>query len=468
MSSRTPVLRLIFVATATALAVAMPVHAEEDSPLAKEEVELHFLYLQQIRDPENKDLAKRIAEERESVRALVQDELISSLNLLKESDKIPSPDLPSILDQQRSIVTSLEERVKARAVDLELLLSEEEKMRSGTGTDAATLDALAGTLVRKAITEERITAMTNLLFMEQERLKKLVWQQRFEQFALLIQIGMYVGMILIVILIERAIHGVFLTRVHDPSKRYFVSKIFTYGVYSVLTIVVLVLIFSEHQGILASLAIVGAGIAVALHDLIKDFIGWIIIAHRRIFAIGHRITIGQHTGEVIDVGGLRFTILEAGSGSTGVEGATEHTGKVVSIPNSRVLLEPVVNHSSTSEYTKAEMRITISFESDRIRAEAILLDILNEETKEFEQKELQQHVHRTRKYYVHRDPGGIRVYKEITGSGIEFTLRFSAPLGSRRKIVSMITEKILDRFAKEPNVKLAYSTVRVISSPPVS
>ena len=58
---------------------------------------------------------------------------------------------------------------------------------------------------------------------------------------------------------------------------------------------------SDHPNVIASLAIVGAGIAVALQDIVKDIVGWIIVLQRRLYTLGDRVSIGNHTGDVIEI-----------------------------------------------------------------------------------------------------------------------------------------------------------------------
>ena len=129
------------------------------------------------------------------------------------------------------------------------------------------------------------------------------------------------------------------------------------------------MVYSKNPGILASFAIVGAGIAIAMQDIIKDIVGWVVIHQSKLFSQGDRVSIGQKTGEVIDIGLLHTKVLEIGMPPDGV---LEQTGKVLSIPNSKVLSEYLNNYNTTSDFVKAEMKLTITFESNRRKAEELL------------------------------------------------------------------------------------------------
>ena len=60
------------------------------------------------------------------------------------------------------------------------------------------------------------------------------------------------------------------------------------------------------------------------------------------------------------------------------------------------------------------------------------------------------------------------MYKNIIGSGFEFTLRFSVPIGLQRTVISDLATKIMDAIDAEPSVELAYDTLRIIPTPPGS
>jgi small-conductance mechanosensitive channel len=438
----------------------------QEEKAAIDESTLVRLYESSLRYPEDAYLQKRIAEERTRISNLVEKEVQGTIDTLANAPaEGEGSDLPKALDRQRKIVATLEEQLQEKEVDLDLL-SEEEKAYylepiAGTGAleEYRLTRSFPELLAKKAILEEHVAILKASLPLQQERLAKLTKQNRLEQFAVLIRIGITIGILLLIVLLEKTIRTMFLRKIQQHTKRYLLTKLFTFTVYVVAIIWVLTKLFSEQPGILASFAIVGAGLAVSLQDIVKDVVGWFTIMQKRPFSLGDRISIGSFTGDVIDISILRTTLLEVGT-STQSE-AWERTGKTLYLPNALLLTRELLNYNTTSDFTKAEMQVTVTYEGDWKKAETILQEILVEETQQFTEKEQRQSEKRTWLFYVSDETKVPQVYTDLASDGVLFILRFSVPVGRRREVISKISQKILEHFEKEPHIELAYRTSRV-------
>ena len=67
------------------------------------------------------------------------------------------------------------------------------------------------------------------------------------------------------------------------------------------------------QPLATFLGLVGAGIVVALQSPIINLAAWAFIVSRYPFKVGDRIEIGDHAGDVVDIGLFQFIILEIGN-----------------------------------------------------------------------------------------------------------------------------------------------------------
>ena len=437
----------------------------QEAPKAVDETVLRILYEQQLKSADDTYIQKRIADEREAIRDFIEEELQKVVAPPPEEAELDASEIPKAIDRQKGVTAALQERLRERKVDLDLLVTEEAKYYinppAGTGALAGEKFRLTktheGLLAKKAILEERIAVLESLLHQQENRYEKLLIDQRIQQFGIFILIGKYLLIVLVIWTLEKFIRRKLLAKIHDADRRYSVTKIFSSVVYIMLSAWLIATLFAKQPGILASFAIVGAGLAIALQDVVKDVVGWAIILQHRLFSTGNRISIGEYTGEVVDFDILRTTLLEVGLPPQGV---LEHTGKILSLPNAYVLTKPITNHSKTSEFVNAEMYITITFESNWEKAKAILDEVIQEETNQYTEREKIQQMKRTRAMYIRRQIIGPRVYMDIAADGVEFILRFSAPIGERRPVVTQLSEKILGRFNKEDDVTLAYKTVR--------
>lgn len=412
-------------------------------------------------------LEKRIKDERTRIRTLADKE-VQALVDPGESGEITgdTSTLTKAVDRQRGIVELLNEKLRDREVDVDLLEEEEKRfyLENATGTGSTETLRLTEThgelLAKKAVLEERIAALSAGLELQKDRLSKLSWQQWLGQFRSLFGFLNYFLIILGAVMLDRLVRRRVARRIEEKGRRYLIAKLVTAGIYTVAALWVLSKLLSDHPSALASLAIVGAGIAVALQDVVKDIMGWILILQRRIFMLGNRVSIGQFTGDVIDIGPLRTTMLEVSS--NGAFNAHERTGKTLYVPNSMVLKESVLNYNTTSDFMGVEMQVTITYSSDWRKAEAILTDTLKAETMEYTEQARAQQRRRTALFYTMWEVGEPEVHVDLESSGVLFTLKFTVPIGMRRTVVTKLTRSILQKFDAERDVSLAYNTIQIV------
>ncbi len=444
---------------------------EEEVQIDRSElVELYEDFL--ASEPKDPRIEALIEEERGALRDLIETDIWESINASVEENLREDADS---IEKQRDIIEALEKRLEDQTADLELLLQEEQdtyffegRLIPGVKDDEGIRTRYADILGKKAILEERIDVMKSLISVQQDKLDALRGQQFEKQLKNFLVFGKYIVIFLLLLGIQKLVGKFIISRISHLHQRYAVSKIFNTFLYTIFILWILTQVFAENPNFIASFAIVGAGLVVALQDVVKDIVGWLMVLQGR-FSVGDRIFINGVTGDVVDVGVLRTTLLEVGKpgGSTDGQrlGSSEagHTGKVLFMPNSSFLLYPVTNYNRTSDYLKTEVKLQITFESDWKKAKEILENILEEETGEYSQRERHQYRRRTSQFYTASESKGCLVYMNIADSGLEFILRFDAPVRGRRGAITRVTESILTQFGKEPSVDLAYNTLRVVT-----
>lgn len=413
-------------------------------------------------------LEKRIADERARIRTQADKE-VKALVAPSTKDEITADQtaLPKAIDQQRTTVDALTQQLKTGKVDLDLLNEEEKKYYSNPAAEKATppdeirLTKSHGELLaRKAILEERIAALNAGLTLQEDRLSKLGREQWLDQFQTLFGSLSYLVIILGAVILDRIVRRRVAGRIEAKGQRYLIAKLVSAGIYTVALLWVVSKLISDHPGALASLAIVGAGIAVALQDVVKDIMGWILILQRRLFTLGNRVSIGIYTGDVIDIGPLRTTMLEVSV--NGAFNAHERTGKTLYVPNSMILKESVLNYNTTSDFMSVEMQATVTYASDWKKAEAILHEALKTEALEFTEQARTQQRRRTALFYTMWEVGEPEVHVDLADNGILFTLKFTVPIGKRRTVVTNLSRTILEKFKAESDIDLAYNTIHIV------
>ena len=167
--------------------------------------------------------------------------------------------------------------------------------------------------------------------------------------------------------------------VSDPGLRYRAKKVFIYAGYVVIIIFTVILFNEQLGGVSVVLGVAGAGIAFALQEVIMSIAGWVAISFGNFYSPTDRIQLGGITGDVIDIGILRTTLMETGQWVQ----ADLYNGRVVRIANSFVFKEPVFNYSGSFPFLWDEIKVPIKYGCDHHWVRQTLHQIAYEVTSEY-------------------------------------------------------------------------------------
>lgn len=267
----------------------------------------------------------------------------------------------------------------------------------------------------------------------------------------------FVVMALVVYLVRRLARRMVRDNIEDVNRRHILQKYINYLAAFLLFICGVALFADSLQGLGTILAVLLAGVAVALQDVLKSVVGWVYVSGRSGIEVGSRVEVGGVVGDVVDIGVLKTTVLEVGNLIYG----RQSTGRLVTIPNYRLVSDNVHFQGTANPWAWQEVRVTITFESDWRRAEALMREIADEVHAGLA-SQLEAGFRRLEERYAFKY-GTLTpiVYITISGTGVELTLRFLTPVRRYRGTVDLVSRRILAAFASEPNVELAHPTYRV-------
>ena len=245
-------------------------------------------------------------------------------------------------------------------------------------------------------------------------------------------------------------------RIDDVSLRYRRRKTATY----ILAVVGIVLVgriwLKDIQYVATYLGLISAGLAIALQGPISNLAGWALIVWRRPFEVGDRVQVGNHAGDIIDLGLFKFTVLEIGNWVD----ADQSTGRILQIPNSKVFSEVFANYSKGFEYIWHEIPVLVTFESDWQKAKTILQEIINRDTDALS-KDAEARVREAgRRFMITYSKLTPIVYTTVQDNGVLLTIRYLCQPRRRRSTEEHIWEDILLAFAQKPGIDFAYPTQR--------
>ena len=271
----------------------------------------------------------------------------------------------------------------------------------------------------------------------------------------------YTAVTLVLLFIAKVITARIVSRqITDDKRRYHVRKTVTY-VFSVILLVLLGWIWFQGMASLDTfLGLASAGLAVAMHDTIANMTGFFFIEARKPFRVGDRIQLDTFKGDVIDIRLFQFSIVEVGNWVD----ADQSTGRIIHVPNSMVLRLPLSNYHIGFEYIWNEIPVMVTFESNWRKAKELLLGIGRENAEYLSQGAQAQIRNAARKYLIVAGKLTPTVYTDVKDSGVMLTIRYLVDPRQRRGTEQKIWEDILDAFAKESDVDLAYPTTRFYMS----
>jgi small-conductance mechanosensitive channel len=261
---------------------------------------------------------------------------------------------------------------------------------------------------------------------------------------------------------------------HPNERVVFWTRQATSVVTVTLAVIAIASIWFERTSQFATAAgFIGAGLAFAMQKVVTAFAGYLVILRGQTFTVGDRITMGGVRGDVISLGFLQTRIMEMGEPpSTQSESdrawvhARQYTGRLVTVTNDKVFDEPVYNFTREFPFIWEEIRIPISYHSDRRRAEAILLACAKEVVGSVADVSAPQKREMEKKYFI--DIGALqpRVYYQLTDNWIEMNLRFITDPRGTRNVKDEVSRLVIDRF-DEAQIGIASGTYEIVGFPPL-
>jgi len=264
--------------------------------------------------------------------------------------------------------------------------------------------------------------------------------------------------ILAVSILRNALIRLTSRRSMDVKAKYQWEKGIGYVTFGVLLLALGSIWLGNLDNLASFLGLMTAGLAIALNGPITDLFGWAFIVIQHPFAVGDRIEVGEHKGDVIDIRFFKFTMLEIGAW---VE-ADQSTGRVIHVPNGVVFKKEVVNFSQGLKYIWDELPILVTFESDWRKAKQVLLEVavLHCEIGPFEADEMDEET--TGGFFITYQTLAPGVFTDIQESGVLLTLRYLVQPRQRRSVRENIVEDVLLAFETHENIDFAYPTMRQV------
>jgi len=261
----------------------------------------------------------------------------------------------------------------------------------------------------------------------------------------------------LVYLLFLIVESLTIRRIRDERERYSFRRTVSF-LRIVVTGVILLRVWIDTNYIFVAYGIVGAGIAVALQDLFKNFVGGILIILSRTYQVGDRIEISETMGDVIDIGILTTRLLEIHARD--VKG-DQATGRIVIVPNGHILSSRIFNYTMDLTFVWDEISIPITYGSDWRRAVTLVLDIVRRETAATAGQAAWEIERIGKRYYLPKRDVEPSVYLTLTDNWITFDIRYVTDVRRKRATKDELSRKLLEAIEAADGITIATENIIV-------
>ncbi len=270
-----------------------------------------------------------------------------------------------------------------------------------------------------------------------------------------------IALFVVYFLFEIFIPKLFSSRISDQKTRYTLSKLF-YILSIVIFMAVTISIWVEDPtSLLVTYSIIGAGIAFALQDVFKNFVGGMYIMATSLMRVGDRIEIDGNFGDVMDVGIMSTTLMEIKGWVQG----DQASGRMISIPNGFILSKVAINYTRDHSFIWDELFIPITYESDWRTATTVVREILYKETEALTNKAQDDIERLGERFYLPKRETEPAVYVTLTDNWVTLDARYVTDTRNRRILKDRLSRLILEAFESADNIHVASETATITVVP---
>ena len=220
-------------------------------------------------------------------------------------------------------------------------------------------------------------------------------------------------------------------------------------VQAVGALLILVVLFGTPHETPTILGLTTAALTIALQDFVLAFFGWFVLMGKRGIRIGDWVEINGVSGEVIEVGLMRTTLLETGNLA---ERGTP-TGRRITFMNGFAIRGQYFNFSTSGQWMWDEISVSVPGSVDTQATTERILRAVQDETQEnarLAEQEWKRGAHGHSLATFRTDPA---VNLRPSGSGVDLEVRYVTRASERFEMRNRLYRRVLSALhepAAEP------------------
>jgi len=259
------------------------------------------------------------------------------------------------------------------------------------------------------------------------------------------------GIVIILALSELSQTAIF-RYVRDARKRHQLLLLRRIVTIVLMAIVLALGLVSEFASLATFAGFLTAGIALALQTVIVSVAAYFFLDGRDGVRVGDRITVFGVTGDVIDVGLVRLSLMELGGAGSDLH----PTGRVVVVSNS-VLFQgtPFFKQIPGTAYTWHEVVVKLERGADYALAEDKLLEAINSVYSQYRESLEQQHQNLEGLFAVAVSAPSPHARLQLGENRLDLVIRYPVVLHRESEIDNQVAKKVVETIESLPELKAA-------------
>ena len=250
--------------------------------------------------------------------------------------------------------------------------------------------------------------------------------------------------------------------VRDPRRRrqFLIMRRVVIGFF--ITIVLILGFVSEFSSLATFAGFITAGIAVGLQAVLLSVAAYFFIIGRYGIRVGDRISVAGITGDVVDIGLVRFYLMELAG--TGLD--FYPTGRIVVFSNA-VLFQtgsPLFKQIPGTEYAWHEVVVRIAPEGDHHTTQEKLVATVNAVYSKYREQIERQHASIERHVDIQVDIPRPEGRLQFSDTGLELLVRYPVEIRNAPDTDEEMTRKVLQLIETDAAVKASVSGTPKIRS----
>lgn len=233
--------------------------------------------------------------------------------------------------------------------------------------------------------------------------------------------------------------------VQEPRRRHQFLLIRKFSLWFVIAVILAITLAGKLGSVATFAGLLTAGVALALQNVIVSMVGYFFLIGKYGIRVGDRVQAGGTTGEVVDVGLVRFHMMELDSAGT-------PTGRVVAFSNS-IVFQPTAGlfkQIPGTSFAWHEVTATVPKQADFTAVRKKLLDAAESVLRDYHDDIARQYQQMEKTGMLVSEKGlRPKVGLRLLSSGVEVTIRYPVDLQHGAEIDARMSSELVTTLESE-------------------